>query len=607
MLNLAVSFDSLNVLPMEDASSWRRDLRGEVGDETAAQIVNDIRLQSYPSDRHDQILRYAKKFGEVGEGVSDLSNVVVLREELYQAYLSLNETTRECLSRVAARIQRFAEGQRGCLTDFRMPVPGGFAGHDLCPVDVVGCYAPGGRHSLPSTVMMTVIPAIVAGVGRVWVASPRPNNVTKAAAYISGAEALVPVGGAHAIAALAFGCGREGCEVIPNCDMVVGPGNVYVTAAKRIVSSDVGIDMTAGPSELVVVTDGIDIPPNVIASDLIAQAEHDPEAHVALVVIGDQREFAGYFTQEVNREIRSQLSCLPTRETATRALISKKSFLCFVDTEDEAVRLVDSLAPEHLEVVTQDSTSLAARFSHYGGLFIGGIAAEVLGDYGIGPNHTLPTSGTARRTGGLSVMTFLRVRTWVKIDSIEGVQGAVEDAMALADIEGLQGHKASAATRLSSQWKNGRHTQTGIFSRRSSEMGVNRVRGVESLIRSDADRLMQYHPVKPVEVLAEELKITTNEVIKLDANENLYGPHPSVPDAVAAAVASNGHIYPDPSQNAARKALSAYCDRPVNEIVCGAGADELIRLLISVVKPRAIVVPVPTFPMYKFFSLVEGG
>jgi len=286
---------------------------------------------------------------------------------------------------------------------------------------------------------MTAVTARAAGVPSVWVTSPRPVPVTLAAAYIAGADGFVAAGGAQAVAAFAFGAGD-----VPACDVIVGPGNRYVTAAKKLVSGHVAIDMLAGPSELTVLADDT-ADPETVAADLLAQAEHDVVA--VPVLVSDSRSLI----DRVNREIERQLQVLDTRATATLSL--QKGFAVLVRDVEEGVRICDQLAPEHLEIMTAAADEVAARCRHYGGLFIGGGTAEVLGDYGAGPNHTLPTGGTARYTGGLSVLHFLRVRTWIRISDPAGAEVLVRDAARLAELEGLKGHARSARRRLTAACK----------------------------------------------------------------------------------------------------------------------------------------------------------
>lgn len=369
----------------------------------------------------------AERFGERTPG----EPLVADRAAMRAAWSSIDAGTRGVLERTAERIESFARAQLGCLTDLDAAVPGGRAGHTISPVDVAGCYAPGGRYPLPSSVLMTAIPARVAGVGTVVVATPSRDPVMLAAAAMAGADLVLQVGGAHAIGALAHGVG------VPACDVIVGPGNRWVTAAKHAVSAVCGIDMLAGPSELLVIADD-SADAATVAADLIAQAEHDPDATPCLVTTD-----AG-LADRVGAELQRQLADLPTADTARRS-IESNGWACVVGSIEEAVAVSDRVAPEHLEILCRDALRIAGMLRHAGGVFIGERAAEVLGDYGAGPNHTLPTGRTARVRGGLCVFDFLRVRTWLRMDD-PGVMAA--DAVALGRIEGLEGHARSAERRL---------------------------------------------------------------------------------------------------------------------------------------------------------------
>jgi histidinol dehydrogenase len=392
----------------------------------AAEIVEDVRLHG------DKALRaYAEKFGETQPG---LEGLIHSKKSLAKAYASLPPRDQELLQRVAARIRGFAEQQRAAIREMTVSIPGGEAGHTLAPVEVAGCYAPGGRFPLPSTVLMTAVTARAAGVKTVIVASPKPTAVTLAAAHVADADALITAGGAHAIAAMAYGT-----ATIPRVDIVVGPGNPWTTAAKKIVSGHVAIDMLAGPSELVVYADD-SADPAMVAADLLAQAEHGEDSLPVLVTTSEK------LIALVNREIAAQLTLLPTQRTAAAAI--RHGYAVLVANQAEALSVIDALAPEHLELLCKDAAAIAPRVNHYGGLFIGAGAAEVLGDYGAGPNHTLPTGGTARFTGGLSVFNFLRIRTWMRIDDLSAARQLVEDARDLGRHEGLEGHSRSAEKRL---------------------------------------------------------------------------------------------------------------------------------------------------------------
>jgi histidinol dehydrogenase len=305
-----------------------------------------------------------------------------------------------------------------------------------------GCYAPGGRYPLPSSVLMTAVTARAAGCQTVVLASPRPAPITKAAAHIAGVDVFLCVGGAQAVAAMAYGLdgGPGAASAVPPCDVICGPGNQWVTAAKSIVNGKCGIDMLAGPSEVLVICDET-AAPAVVAADLIAQAEHDVVARAVLLCTSAER------IAQIDAEVDAQVHALPepNRSTALEAL--KQSFAVRCSTIEECVALSDEIAPEHLEIQTRDSRAVAESCNNYGGLFIGSHAAEVLGDYGAGPNHTLPTGGTGRYTGGLSVFNFLRIRTWMRVDDAGESQGMVSDSIVMARLEGLEGHARAAEAR----------------------------------------------------------------------------------------------------------------------------------------------------------------
>ncbi|OQR89441.1 histidinol dehydrogenase [Thraustotheca clavata] len=352
------------------------------------------------------------------------------------AFDALPVAEQKLLQRTKSRIEVFAQAQRASIQSFSRNIPGGQAGQDVAPMQVAGCYAPGGRYPLPSSVLMTAVTARVAGVATVIVASPRPAPATLAAGYISNADMLLAVGGAQAIAALAYGI-----DGVPPCDIIVGPGNKWVTAAKSLVYGKCTIDMLAGPSECLVVADEAGLEhAATIAADLLAQAEHDTAA-VPILVTNSLAVI-----EAVNKQISAQLATLPTAPTATVSV--GKGFAVLCPDMNAAVDAANILAAEHVEIICKDSQAIAKRIDHYGGLFIGARAAEVLGDYGVGPNHVLPTGGTAKYTGGLSVHTFLRIRTWMRIDDAKKSQELVEDAVALARIEGLEGHARAAEQRL---------------------------------------------------------------------------------------------------------------------------------------------------------------
>lgn len=393
-------------------------------EEVARGILDDVRA------RGDAALRdFGERFDELAPGAA----LVLERDALLAALERVDPEVRDLLERTARRIERFARAQRDALVDFEIETDWGRCGQRWTPVDRAGCYAPGGRYPLPSSVLMTAIPARVAGVREVIVASPRPNDVALAAAAVAGADRLLALGGAQAIGALA-----HGTDSVPRVDAIVGPGNRFVTAAKRLVAGTVAIDMLAGPSELLVVADA-SADAERIAADLLAQAEHDPLARPLLIA------FDAATLDAVDAQLARQLDALPTAEVARAALTN--GFACLAPSLDAAAELSDALAPEHLEVVLADPSAFAGRVRHFGALFLGEDGAEVLGDYGAGPNHTLPTGGSARSSGPLGTQTFLVARTWMEGRPSAGLDGLAADAMALARLEGLAGHAAAAGLR----------------------------------------------------------------------------------------------------------------------------------------------------------------
>jgi histidinol dehydrogenase len=394
--------------------------------EIAQEICEDVRLRGLVA-----LLEHGRRFGDLG----DAGPWRYDRRSLEAARRRVGGVIEGLLERTAARIERFARMQMEGLGERTLEVPGGVAGQTFVAVERAACYAPGGRYALPSSVLMTAVTARVAGVSQVVVASPRPSDVTLAAAAVAGADCLVGVGGAQVIGAFAYGL--EGLEP---CDLIVGPGNRFVTAAKQLVSGRVSIDMLAGPSELVVVADAC-ADAGIIAADLIAQAEHDVAALPVLIALDESLIVA------VRDQLEAQLTSLPTEGTARPAL--RDGFAVLAVDRAQAVELCDRLAPEHLQVMLADCAPFAAQLKHAGAIFLGAGSAEVLGDYGAGPNHVLPTGGTARRQGGLSVHSFLRPRTWLRIDDTSAASQLIDDAAALARLEGLEGHARAAEARRS--------------------------------------------------------------------------------------------------------------------------------------------------------------
>jgi len=405
---------------LEEAEAGR--VPGDGGDALAVArgIVHDVRTRGVPA-----LEAGIARFEEAGPG----GRWVLGPEDLAAAWESLDANRQARLRRIADRILAFARAQRASVSEVTVEVPGGRAGHTVVGVGRVGAYAPGGRYPLPSSVLMTVIPAKVAGVAEVWACSPRPAPITLAAAHVAGADHFLCAGGAHAIAALGWGCGP-----VPACDVVVGPGNRYVSAAKQLLGPSRRIDIPAGPSELVVLADAA-ADPDRIAADLLAQAEHDPDAWPVLVT--PDRDLVA----TVGSALERQLTTLPTAETAREALGNGGAIL--VDSLPEGARICDRLAPEHLEL-QGGAVALADTIRRAGTVFVGEAAAEVFGDYGAGPNHVLPTGGAGGAWSGLSVLSYLRWQTWLDLDDPAPL---VDDTAWLAREEGLEAHARAAEAR----------------------------------------------------------------------------------------------------------------------------------------------------------------
>jgi len=333
---------------------------------------------------------------------------------------------RAALKFAAANIARVAQAQRPVSRRVRV-APGVTVEQRVRPLDRVGCYVPGGRYPLPSTLLMTAIPARVAGVPEIIAACPRPDPIVLAAAEAAGVTRLFRLGGAHAIAALAFGTSS-----IPPVDRIVGPGNKYVAAAKNYVSSEVGIDMQAGPSEILILSDSGD--PAWLAADLIAQAEHDPDARAILVTT--KRRLASAVAGEADRRVPD--------EGPARAALAANGGIIVARTRAEMIALANRMAPEHLVV---DDEATAAAVSRAGAIFVGAHTAQVAGDYAIGSNHVLPTGGAARFRGGLSTVDFVRVVSVQRVTRT-GLRRLAPTVRTLARAEGLVSHEASIRVRI---------------------------------------------------------------------------------------------------------------------------------------------------------------
>jgi histidinol dehydrogenase len=379
-----------------------------------ARIVSDVRRRG---DR--ALLSYAKRF----DGLK--GDVEVTRAEMQRGAASVATDVRRAIGAAARNIRHVARRQvpRGFTT---RPVPGVTIVQRVTPLERVGCYVPGGRYPLPSSLLMTAIPAQAAGVRDIVAVCPKPDPTVMAAALEAGVTRLLRLGGAHAIAALAYGT-----RTIPRVDKIVGPGNAYVATAKALVSADCAIDFFAGPSEILIVSSNGT--PAWIAADLLAQAEHDEDARAILITPNAR------LARAVAEEIARQMPI----DGPARAAIERNGAVIVTRGLDEAVDLSQRMAPEH---VVCDAPSVAARLTRAGTVFVGHQSAQACGDYITGSNHVLPTSGAARARGGLSAADFVRVMTIQRV-SRAGLRALAPHAIALADAEGLRGHAASIRIR----------------------------------------------------------------------------------------------------------------------------------------------------------------
>jgi len=380
-------------------------------------IVSNVRKRG---DR--ALLAYAAEF----DGLSAPDAMRVTPEEMAAAWKALDPALREALRTAAAQIRGFAKRQMPRSWDFA-PVPGLKTGQLVRALGSVGCYVPSGRHPLPSTLLMTAIPAQVAGVKRIVVVSPKPAPETLAAAHMLGVTEFYRLGGAHAVAALAYGT-----ATLPRVDKIVGPGNLYVTAAKRLVAFDCAIDMLAGPTEILVTSERGRA--EDIASDLMAQAEHDPEA---LAIFVTTRE-------DLARAVIAETKIRSRENAVAREALRRNGVAIVAGSVEEAHAITNRLAAEHLTV---DAASDLAWVENAGSVFVGRWSAQPMGDYISGPNHTLPTGGMARVRGGLSVNDFVKLIT-VQEYTAEGVRKLGPKAALLAEAEGLIGHAEAIRARL---------------------------------------------------------------------------------------------------------------------------------------------------------------
>jgi histidinol dehydrogenase len=397
---------------------------------TVQGILRDVRARG-----DDAVLEYTARFDRFP--VQTMSELEVGAVRIDEALARIPAAQREALEQAAERIRRYAERQKLESWQYR-EADGTLLGQQVTPLDRVGLYVPGGKAAYPSSVLMNAIPAKVAGVAELIVVVPAPqgelNDLVLAACRIAGADRVFTIGGSQAVAALAYGT-----QTIPQVDKITGPGNIYVATAKRLVFGTVGIDMIAGPSEIVVVCDG-QTDPDWIAMDLFSQAEHDEQAQS--ILISPDAAFLEAVSAACDRLVEEM-----PRGEIIRASMEGRGALIHVRDLDEAADVINFIAPEHLELSLDDAEAYAGKIRHAGAIFMGRYTAEALGDYCAGPNHVLPTSRTARFSSPLGVYDFQKRSSLIGC-SAQGASELGKIARVLAEGEGLFAHAASAAYRV---------------------------------------------------------------------------------------------------------------------------------------------------------------
>lgn len=403
--------------------SKRGELLAGEFEETVKQIVEEVR------ERGDEaLLEFTERFDGIRLSPETLE---IPYEEIESAYEEVEEEVKEALEIAEERIRVFHEKQ--LERSFLKEEEGIILGQRVLPLERVGVYVPGGKASYPSTVLMNVVPAVVAGVEEIIMVSPNPGKYTLAAAYIAGVSRLFRIGGAQAVAALAYGT-----ETVPKVDKIVGPGNIYVALAKKLLYGVVDIDMIAGPSEILIIADE-SARADWIAADLLSQAEHDELAASILLTPSE------ILAEKVRKSLRELLETLPRRDIAQKSI---ERFGTIFLTEDlyQACEVANLLAPEHLEVMTRDPWSLLPLIKHAGAVFLGSYTTEPLGDYVLGPNHTLPTGGSARFFSPLGVYDFVK-RSSLLYVSREGFERVSDLAESIARAEELSAHALAVRVR----------------------------------------------------------------------------------------------------------------------------------------------------------------
>ncbi len=533
----------LRIIDIDQAGELlsRNNSRLDSAIETVKPIIDDVRLRGDAA-----LFEYAKKFDDF-----DGSSFVVKTGGKLSAELS------NAVEVAATNIRAFSQSQLPSNNYFTSP-DGRSVGQVVRAIDSVGVYVPAGSYPLISTLMMAVIPAQVAGVKSITVVCPKPSSEMLALAAWLGIEYIMQVGGAQAIAALAFGT-----ESIPRVARIVGPGNAYVAAAKKLVSADTAIDFVAGPSEIAIVAQTGN--PKWIAADMLAQCEHDVNASALLLTCSRQ------LASEVQLEVAAQLENLSTRNIAEQS-INANSAAVVCESIDQAFEFVNALAPEHLSIEEQEWLD---KVQNAGSIFIGGYSTEAAGDYASGPNHILPTSGLASLRGGLSSADFVKVISVQQL-SPQALKNLAPSVTTLARAEGLEAHARSIEVRLNSQSRSAVVSDlTGL----QPNLAVKNMRPYSPPSQGRADKM------------------------RLDFNENTVGCSPQVIDAIRKLTDSNViSMYPEYSQ--AQNKIAKFFGVGTEQMVFTNGTDEAISLLVDTfIEPGGeLIVMSPSYAMYRFYG-----
>ncbi len=556
---------------LSEALLWSADTDAAI-EQRVAEILVDVRQRGDAA-----VLDYTARFDQLQ--AASVAELEISQAELRAALSRIPEAQRSALQQAAARVRQYHQQQfKACGQSWQMrDGEGSLLGQKVTPLDRVGIYVPGGKAAYPSSVLMNAIPAQVAGVGEIVMVVPTPrgerNDLVLAAACVAGAHRVFTIGGAQAVAALAFGT-----ATVPRVDKITGPGNAYVASAKRRVFGQVGIDMIAGPSEILVLADG-STPPDWVAMDLFSQAEHDELAQSILLSPDAD------FIRAVQAAITRLLPQMPRRDVI-RASLEGRGLLVHTRSMEEACAISNRIAPEHLEVSSTQPHRWEPLLKHAGAIFLGAYTSESLGDYCAGPNHVLPTSGTARFSSPLGVYDFQKRSSLIEV-SAAGAHVLGPIAAELAYGEGLQAHAQAAEMRLGARASDAPRGETAALAETLSRV-----------LRQDVASMHAY-AVQP-----------SAGMVKLDTMENPHRlplPLQRLMGERLAAVAINR--YPAERTDDLRLALARHAGLPEGcALTLGNGSDELISMLsMACDVPGAVfMAPVPSFVMYAMSAQLQG-